>query len=143
MVAAMPPSAIAACAALLAAVISLWCRPRWLWCAVLIVATGAGYFAAVLYGPAALWVALLAAAIWSYRRQGAVWVRAASLAAVVILTLSLAMHVLTGFDNPPCAQRRRRCRLEDYRVAADQRGRKLPGRDGARKVPWGDESDDA
>src|SRR5262249_1529311 len=40
-----------------------------------------------------------------------------------------------GFDDAPSAQRSGGSRLEHHRVAANQRRREFPGRDGAGKVP--------
>src|SRR5688572_13189300 len=93
-------SVIVACCVLLAAVVSVWLKPRTITWAVLGLAVIAGYFAQILNGSAVLWFALLALALWRYRDSEAGWIRLASFGASVVLTLMLGMHLLPGFDNP-------------------------------------------
>lgn len=96
---ASTPSIIA-CGSLLAAVISLWLRPRYLWLAVLGAAIVAAYVAGVLQGLAAGWIVLLAAALLIYWVDSSRWTRWLCLTAVVAITLLLGIHALPGFHNP-------------------------------------------
>ena len=94
------PIVVVACGLLLAAVISVWIRPRPVVWAALAFAAVAGYVAQILHGPAVLWFALLALALWRYRDSEAGWIRLVSFGAAVVLALLLGMHLLPGFDNP-------------------------------------------
>jgi uncharacterized protein len=93
-------SVIVACCAVLAAVVSVWLKPRTITWVAVGLAVVAGYFAQRLHGSAVLWFALLALALWRYRDSDAGWIRLVSFGASVVLTLLLGMHLLPGFDNP-------------------------------------------
>lgn len=96
----LSPQSLAACALLLATVVSLWFAPRRGWIALLVATVVAGYTAGVMHGIAALWVALLAAALLIYRRFFARSIRVLSVVVIVALVLLLGMHALPGFSNP-------------------------------------------
>lgn len=101
LVVGLPPAILVACAALLATVVCLWCRPVWLWAVPLTIAVAAAYGSGIMHGPAGAWILLLAVALSAYRRPGgARWIRACAAAAVAGLVLLLAVHALPGFDNP-------------------------------------------
>lgn len=97
---------VAACVALLATVLGLWLRPR-LWMAGLIVTVVLGYAAGILHGPAAVWIAMLAAVAWGWHRSRSApagWKKAVLRAVLALLAISitvlLGMHALPGFRNP-------------------------------------------
>src|ERR1700687_6390462 len=50
---------------------------------------------------------------------------------------------MTCFHDSPGAQRRGRSRLDNDSVAANQGGRHFPARNGARKIPWSHQANDA
>jgi hypothetical protein len=96
----------AACVALLATVLGLWLRPA-LWMAGLIVTVVLGYMAGVLYGPAAVWIALLAVSVWGWHRSRSLadgWKKVVLRGGLALLAMSitvlLGMHALPGFRNP-------------------------------------------
>jgi uncharacterized protein len=87
------------------AILALWLAPR-IWPALLALGIAAGYASGQLSGPAAVWIAMLAAACYAYVHESptssrqAVGVRkAASLAGIVVLSVALSLHVLPGFHN--------------------------------------------
>lgn len=102
---------LAACGALLLTVISLWVRPALLWRAMLAATVALGYLCGALHGPAIVWIALFAMAVWLYRRFRSAsgnWsdaVRRGTLALLVMAgALLLGMHALPGFENPLIAE---------------------------------------
>src|SRR5688572_18021215 len=102
----LAPLTTAACALLLLTVAGLW-FPSAIWVAVLAVTVIAGYFAGILYGPAIVWLALLALLVWGYRRSKSLppgtqkVALCVSLALLIsIATVLLGMHALPGFRNP-------------------------------------------
>ena len=95
----LPTATLVAIGALLATVVALWLRPWWLWQAALCVTIVAGYVAEVLDGPAGLTVALLAFALLRFRARTGL-ARAGYGTIVGVVSLVLALHVLSGFHNP-------------------------------------------
>lgn len=102
------PLTIATFAVLAVTVLSLYWSMR-VWGSMLALAVGLGYWSGVLSSFAALWIALLALACLAERRlanrrssssMGFTIGRVLALAAIVGLTLALAVHVLPGFANP-------------------------------------------
>lgn len=99
-----PALTLAACAALLATITSLWLLPA-VWTVALVIAVVLGYAAGVLHGPAAVWVAAFGVLVWLHRRNkasaGGGGMRAGLLASgILVLGILLGMHALPGFDNP-------------------------------------------
>ena len=93
-----PAAALAAIGFLLFSVPTLW-LPRWIWAATILAAVIAGYAAAVLHGPAMIWLLALAVTASQFpRAQG--WTRIGLLALTASLGLLLGLHLLPGFSNP-------------------------------------------
>lgn len=101
----MSPITAVTYAALLLSVIGLWLG-RHIWGAMLAAAVIAGYFAGVLHGPAALWIAIFAGLCLAYSRaksietpvkRRALLILTAS--GILVVALLLGMHVLPGFRN--------------------------------------------
>lgn len=100
----MPVSAYVPFILLLAAVLGLWIH-RTVWAGALIVAIIAGYFTGALHGPAALWIAILAALVVSYQRaragtspNKALWQTLAGLA-FFLYALAMSLALLPGFNR--------------------------------------------
>lgn len=100
LVALLSPSVLIASGALLIAIISLWCRPRWLWLVVCVAAVCASYAAGVMSGPAIVWLTVLGLVLVWYRRATHISIRIVSLIAVILVALLLGIHALPGFSNP-------------------------------------------
>jgi uncharacterized protein len=90
---------------LLLSIFGLWIG-RWAWIGALTIAVVLGYVSGVLYGPAVLWVAVLAGLCVGFERSKGISTRASrialvSLSAAGILALGvlLGMHALPGFHN--------------------------------------------
>lgn len=105
LVAQFHPLVVAACIALLISVPALWLG-RYMWIIGLTATVAVGYVAGALFGPAIVWIGLLAGTAWLYR----FWTPAMSPAAsrvlrvtlalsVAILAILLATHALPGFRN--------------------------------------------
>ncbi len=104
--ASLDPLVIVSSIALLLGVLSLWLGRR-VWIAALLLAVAVAYGAGVMFGPAGVWIFLLAGAAWLYRNwkprlsiYAVRLIRAALALVVVCLALSLGAHVLPGFNNP-------------------------------------------
>src|SRR5689334_15911722 len=80
------------------AIVSIWVRP-WIAIVVLGAATACGYLAGVLYGPAFLWIVLLGLACWAYFRFEKIY-KVLSAAILLIMSLRLGLHKVSGFRNP-------------------------------------------
>jgi membrane protease YdiL (CAAX protease family) len=78
-------------------VLGLWAGAR-VWAPLLAIAVVAGYVSGVLVGPAAVWIALLAAACVAYGRFRSIarWLAAFMVIAISVL---LGLHALPGFHN--------------------------------------------
>jgi membrane protease YdiL (CAAX protease family) len=95
----LPTATLVAIGALLATVVALWLRPWWLWMATSCATILAGYVAGLLDGPAGLAISLLAFVLLRVRARTGL-VRAGYGMAVVVVSLFLALHLLSGFHNP-------------------------------------------
>ena len=91
---------IVACSALVATIISLWCRPNWLWLAASAITIVVGYSVEVMFGPAALWLVALGAMLFVYRRSKHTAIRFVSFAGFALIALLFGLHVAPGFNNP-------------------------------------------
>jgi len=87
------------------AILALWWAPR-IWPALLALGVAMGYASGQLSGAAAVWIAVLAGACYAYVHESPAssrWAagarKAASLAAIVALSVALSVHVLPGFHN--------------------------------------------
>ncbi len=101
----MPPMTVATYLALFASIVALWFG-RQIWIGVLVVAVAIGYASGVLFGPAAVWIALFAALCFAFTRVKSLpsgWRRRSliglSTLALLVLALLLGMHALPGFRN--------------------------------------------
>lgn len=79
-------------------IVGLWLSP-YVWMPFLSAAVVAGYCAGVLHDFAAVFIVMLAASVWLYRRARAA-MRVAGGMGFVVLSLLLGLHVLPGFSNP-------------------------------------------
>jgi uncharacterized protein len=73
--------------------------PRWAWITAGIGTVVAGYVAGAMHGPAALWLLVLGVSAARAHRTADVS-RALWLAATVVFSLLLGLHLLPGFTNP-------------------------------------------
>lgn len=93
----MTPATLATYAALFLTVLGLWAGLR-VWVPLLALGVVAGYVSGVLVGPAALWIALLAAACVGYKRLKSA-PRALSALLIIAISVLLGLHALPGFHN--------------------------------------------
>jgi len=96
----LPTASLVAIAGLFATVLALWVRPRWVALAALVVAEVAGFVSGILSGPAGIWIAGLAMAVWNFRRMEGRWQRVLTFVGTAVMAGVLAAHAMGGFQNP-------------------------------------------
>jgi membrane protease YdiL (CAAX protease family) len=82
-------------------IISLW-LPRFWWLAPFALSVGFGYLSGTLYGPAIIWIVLLASLCLLFRNTQR-WYRFMAAIGIAAISLALGLHVLPGFHNPQVA----------------------------------------